>query len=49
MYEDFVLNANASPLKSRARPMRAFLASSAAKRGVSADANIVPIDSNEAK
>lgn len=48
MYEIFVLNANASPRMSRARPMRAFFASSAASNGVSADASIVPTDSNVA-
>lgn len=48
IYEVFVLKANASPLRSRASPMSAFFASSAANSGVSADANIVPIDSNAA-
>lgn len=48
IYEVFVLKANASPLRSRANPMSAFFASSAANSGVSADANIVPIDSNAA-
>lgn len=48
IYEVFVLKANASPLRSRASPMSAFFASSAANSGVSADASIVPIDSNAA-
>lgn len=48
MYEDLVLNANAKPRKSRAKPMSAFFASSAANTGVSADASMVPIDSNDA-
>lgn len=48
IYEVFVLKANASPLRSRDSPISAFFASSAANTGVSADANIVPIDSKAA-
>lgn len=48
MYEALVLNAKANPRRSRAKPMRAFFASSAANIGVSAKANIEPIDSKAA-
>lgn len=49
MYDVFVLNENARPLRSLASPIRAFLASSAANNGVSAEASNVPILSKEAK
>lgn len=49
MYDVFVLNANASPRKSLANPINAFFASSAAKRGVSAAANKVPMLSKDAE
>jgi len=48
MYEGLVLKAKASPRKSLANPIKAFFASSAANIGVSAKANIEPIDSNAA-
>lgn len=49
MYDGLVLKAKARPRKSLAKPIRAFLASSAANIGVSAKANIEPIDSNAAE
>lgn len=48
MYDVLVLNANANPLKSLAKPIKAFLASSVVNNGVSAALNIVPMLSNEA-
>lgn len=48
MYDVLVLNENARPRRSLASPIRAFLASSAANNGVSAEASNVPILSNEA-
>lgn len=49
MYEVFVLKANANPRRSLVKPIKAFLASSAANNGVSADASIVPMLSKEAE
>lgn len=49
MYDVFVFKANANPLKSRANPINAFLASFSAKTGVLAVASMVPIFSKAAK
>lgn len=49
MYEVFVLKEKAKPLKSLAKPIRAFFASSAANNGVSADASKLPMLSKDAK
>lgn len=49
MYDVFVLKAYARPLKSLAKPIKAFFASSLAKRGLSAELNNVPIFPNAAE
>jgi hypothetical protein len=49
MYDVLVLNEKARPLKSLAKPIKAFLASSGANIGPSAAVSIVPIFSKEAK
>lgn len=48
IYDVFVLNEKAKPLKSRAKPINAFLASSVANNGLSAAANKLPILSKAA-
>lgn len=49
MYDVFVLKEKAKPLKSLAKPISAFFASSEANIGPSAAVNKVPIFSNAAK
>lgn len=48
MYDVFVLKANANPLKSLANPIKAFLVSSVANNGLSAELSKLPMFSKEA-